>query len=76
MTDPKQVDGGLAPPLPSPDYLQRWDEEIVKLQNENKKLRHMLVATRTILVQLKALNSPGMEPGFDLWIANIDASLK
>jgi len=76
MTDPKQVDGGLAPPLPSPDYLQRWDEQVVKLQNENKKLRHMLVATRTILVQLKALNSPGMEPGFDLWIANIDASLR
>jgi len=76
MTDPKQVDGGLAPPLPSPDYLQRWDEQVVKLQNENKKLRHMLVATRTILVQLKALNSPGMEPGFDLWIANIDTSLK
>jgi len=76
MTDPKQAAGGLAPPLPSPDYLQRWDEQVVKLQNENKKLRHMLVATRTILVQLKALNSPGMEPGFDLWIANIDASLK
>ena len=76
MIDPKQVDGGLAPPLPSPDYLQRWDEQVVKLQNENKKLRHSLVATRTILVQLKELSPPGLGPGFDLWIANIDASLK
>jgi len=76
MTNPKQTAGGFAPPLPSPDYLQRWDEQIVKLQNENKKLRLSLVATRTILVQLKALNSPGMGPGFDLWLSNIDASLK
>ena len=75
MTDPKQP-VGEKPPLPDSDYLRRWDEQIVKLQNENKKLRHSLVATRTVLVQLKALNSPGIGPGFDLWIANIDASLK